>query len=90
MESIIWLIVGAVVGIAAGFVINKFVAKSTAQRAADEAHTVVEDAKRQAETLRREAVVDKIGNLTAVTGTAKFERLPPERPSGPDGCASDL
>ena len=57
MESIIWLIVGAVVGIAAGFVINKFVAKSTAQRA-DEAHTVVEDAKRQAETLRREAVVE--------------------------------
>ena len=35
MESTIWLIVGAVVGIAAGFVINKFVAKSTAQRAAD-------------------------------------------------------
>ncbi len=58
MESIIWLIVGAVVGIAAGFVINKFVATSTAQRAADEAHTVVEDAKRQAETLRREAVVE--------------------------------
>lgn len=58
MESIIWLIVGAVVGIAAGFVINKFVAKSTAQRAADEAHAVVEDAKRQAETLRREAVVE--------------------------------
>jgi ribonucrease Y len=58
MESIIWLIVGAVVGIAAGFVINKFVAKSTAQRASDEAHTVVEDAKRQAETLRREAVVE--------------------------------
>ena len=58
MESIIWLIVGAVVGIAAGFVINKFVAKATAQRAADEAHTVVEDAKRQAETLRREAVVE--------------------------------
>ena len=58
MESIIWLIVGAVVGIAAGFVINKFVAKSAAQRAADEAHTVVEDAKRQAETLRREAVVE--------------------------------
>lgn len=58
MESIIWLIVGAVVGIAAGFVINKFVAKSTAQRAADEAYTVVEDAKRQAETLRREAVVE--------------------------------
>ena len=58
MESIIWLIVGAAIGIAAGFVINKFVAKSTAQRAADEAHIVVEDAKRQAETLRREAVVE--------------------------------
>ena len=58
MESIIWLIVGAVVGIAAGFVIYHFVAKYTAQRAADEAHTVVEDAKRQAETLRREAVVE--------------------------------
>ena len=76
MESIIWLIVGAVVGIAAGFVINKFVAKSTAQRAADEAHTVVEDAKRQAETLRREAVVEAKGRRLRQGGPGREQGAP--------------
>ena len=73
MESIIWLIIGAAIGIAAGFVINKFVAKSRAQRAADEAHTVVEDAKRQAETLRREAVVEAKDEVLRLRQEAQAE-----------------
>ena len=58
MESIIWLVVGAIVGIAAGFIVTKDLANSSTKRAAEEAHNVVEDAKRQADTLRREAVVE--------------------------------
>ena len=58
MESIIWLIVGAVVGIAVGFIVTKYLANSSTKRAAEEARNVVEDAKRQAETMRREAVVE--------------------------------
>lgn len=58
MESIIWLVVGAIVGIAVGFIVTKHLANSSTKRAAEEAHNVVEDAKRQADTLRREAVVE--------------------------------
>lgn len=58
MESIIWLVVGAFVGIAVGFIVTKYLANSSTKRAAEEAHNVVEDAKRQADTLRREAVVE--------------------------------
>ena len=58
MESIIWLVVGAIVGIAVGFIVTKYLANSSTKRAAEEAHNVVEDAKRQADTLRREAVVE--------------------------------
>ncbi|WP_417751431.1 ribonuclease Y [Senegalimassilia faecalis] len=58
MESIIWLVVGAIVGIAVGFLVTKYLANSSTKRAAEEAHNVVEDAKRQADTLRREAVVE--------------------------------
>ena len=58
MESIIWLVVGAIAGIAVGFIVTKYLANSSTKRAAEEAHNVVEDAKRQADTLRREAVVE--------------------------------
>lgn len=58
MESIIWLIVGAAVGIAVGFIVTKYLANSSTKRAAEEAQNVVEDAKRQADTLRREAVIE--------------------------------
>lgn len=58
MESIIWLVIGAIVGIAVGFIVTKYLANSSTKRAAEEAHNVVEDAKRQADTLRREAVVE--------------------------------
>ena len=58
MESIIWLVVGTIVGIAVGFLVTKYLANSSTNRAAEEAHNVVEDAKRQADTLRREAVVE--------------------------------
>ncbi len=58
MDIIIWLVIGAVVGVALGFVVTKYLANASTKRAAQEAKTMVDDAKRQAETLRREASVE--------------------------------
>ncbi len=58
MGTIVWLIIGAVVGIALGFIVTKYLANASTKRAAEEAKTMVDDAKRQAETLRREASVE--------------------------------
>lgn len=58
MPEFIWLIIGAVVGIALGFVVTRYLVNASTKRAAQEAESVVNDAKRQAETLRREAIIE--------------------------------
>lgn len=69
MTEIIWLVVGAVVGIALGVLVVRFVANSSTKKAAeqaaaltkeatDQASALVEDAKRRAETMRREAELE--------------------------------
>ena len=58
MPEFSWLIIGAVVGIALGFVVTRYLVNASTKRAAQEAESVVNDAKRQAETLRREAIIE--------------------------------
>ena len=58
MPEFIWLIIGAGVGIALGFVVTRYLVNASTKRAAQEAESVVNDAKRQAETLRREAIIE--------------------------------
>lgn len=58
MPEFAWLIIGAVVGVALGFVITRFVVNASTKRAAQEAESVVSEAKKQAETLRREAIIE--------------------------------
>lgn len=58
MPEILWLVIGAIVGIALGFVIARFVVSASTKRAAQEAESLVSDAKKQAESLRREAIVE--------------------------------
>ena len=58
MPEFIWLIIGAVVGIVLGFVVTRYLVNASTKRAAQEAESVVNDAKRQAETLRREAIIE--------------------------------
>ena len=58
MPTAVWFVIGAVIGIALGFVIARFVANASVKRAAEEAENVVADAQKQAESLRREAVVE--------------------------------
>ena len=58
MADIIWLIVAAVVGIVIGLIVMRVVAASSQKKAQSSAQSLVEDAKRQAETLRREADIE--------------------------------
>ena len=58
MPGIIWLIIGAIVGIALGFVITRYVINASTKKAAQEADDMIADAKRQAETMRKEAVLE--------------------------------
>ncbi|MCL2825923.1 MAG: ribonuclease Y [Eggerthellaceae bacterium] len=58
MQEYLWLIIGLVVGIALGFFITRFVVNASTKRAAQEAENLLTDAKRQAETLHREAIIE--------------------------------
>ena len=75
MPEFIWLIIGAVVGIALGFVVTRYLVNASTKRAAQEAESVVNDAKRQAETLRREAIIEAEGRSSqAEAGCASREQ----------------
>ena len=58
MPGIVWMIIGAIVGIALGFVITRYVINASTKKAAQEADNMIADAKRQAETMRKEAVLE--------------------------------
>lgn len=58
MPGIAWLIIGAIIGIALGFVITRYVINASTKKAAQEADDMIADAKRQAETMRKEAVLE--------------------------------
>lgn len=58
MPGIVWLIIGAIVGIALGFVITRYVINASTKKAAQEADDMIADAKRQAETMLKEAVLE--------------------------------
>ena len=58
MPGFVWLIIGAIVGIALGFVITRYVINASTKKAAQEADDMIADAKRQAETMRKEAVLE--------------------------------
>lgn len=73
MPEFIWLLIGAVAGIAVGFVATRFLINESTKRAAQEAETVIADAKRQAETLRREAVVEAKDEVLKLKQDAQAE-----------------
>lgn len=78
MLDIMWLIVGAVVGIAAGYFISRQVIANSAKREEAEAQNVLESARAQAETLRKEAEIeakDEAFKIRQSAETEKNERL---------------
>ncbi|MBR5259924.1 MAG: ribonuclease Y [Eggerthellaceae bacterium] len=58
MPAPIWLCIGVVVGIALGFLVTRYLVNASTKRAAEDAAALIDDAKKQAETLRREAIIE--------------------------------
>ncbi len=73
MPELVWLVIGAAVGIALGFVITRFVVNASTKRAAQEAEGLVADARKQAETLRREAIVEAKDEVLRMKQDAEAE-----------------
>lgn len=57
-ENIVWLIVAAVIGIVLGLLVMRAIVASSQKRSQSTAAGLVEEAKKQAETLRREADIE--------------------------------
>jgi len=58
ITDIIGFIVAAVIGLALGYALNRYVINAKANLAADEAERTLAEAKRQAETLKKEALLE--------------------------------
>ena len=58
ITDIIGFVVAAVIGLALGYALNRYVINAKANRAADEAERTLSEAKRQAETLKKEALLE--------------------------------
>jgi len=56
--TIIFALVGIIIGIVLGYAVNRFLIKDRAVRAAEEAERLVRDAEKQAETMRKEALLE--------------------------------
>ena len=70
-------IVAVVIGVALGFALNRFLIKDRIARSAENAERVVKEAEKQAETLKREAVIeakDQIFKMKAEAETEAKER----------------
>jgi len=58
ITSLIGIIVAAVIGLALGYALNRYVISAKANRAADEVDRTLADAKKQAETLKKESLLE--------------------------------
>ena len=79
MPSIVWGIVGAIVGIALGFVVARYLATSAEKRKEKEAGDILTDARRQAETIKREAEVEAKDEALKMRAEIESERKERQR-----------
>ncbi|MDP2400867.1 MAG: Rnase Y domain-containing protein, partial [Actinomycetota bacterium] len=73
MESVVTAFIALVIGAALGFVLNRFVLKGRTARAAEDAGRVVGDAEKQAETLKREALIEAKDQIFHLKQEAEIE-----------------
>ncbi len=73
MNVIIAAVVFCIVGIALGFVSARFVVNASTKRAAVEAETLVSDAQKQAESLKREAIIEAKDEVLKMKQEAQAE-----------------
>ncbi len=67
-------IVAIIVGVLLGFVVARYIANATTKRKAEEAETILNDAHRQAETIRREAEVEAKDEALKMRSEIEAER----------------
>jgi len=58
MPDFVLAIIAAIVGIVVGFVVARYIVNASVKKKHDEAETIITDAKRQADTIKREAEVE--------------------------------
>ncbi len=76
--EIIWLIGGLAVGALICYVVTRYLANAKTKRAQEEAETLIADAKRQAETMQREAILagkDEVLKLKQEAQAENKERM---------------
>ena len=79
MSAVVYAIIGAIVGIALGFVIARYVVNAAAKRKEAEAENIVADAKRQAETIKKEAEVEAKDEALKLKAEIESERKERQR-----------
>jgi ribonuclease Y len=79
MPEIVFAIIGAIVGIAIGFGVARFLTSGSQKRKEEEAELVLADAKRQAETIRREAEVEAKDEALKLKAEIENERKERQR-----------
>ncbi len=76
MESLLIVLVAAValvIGVALGYVLNRFLLKDRTARAAEEASRLVRDAEKHAETLKKEALIEAKDQIFRMKQEAEVE-----------------
>ena len=79
ITTVVAAIVAVIVGIVLGFVIAKYVANAAAKKKAEEAESILSDARRQADTIKREAEVEAKDNALKMRSEIESERKERQR-----------
>ncbi len=74
MPEILFAIIGAIVGIALGFIVARYLANASAQKKAEEANRILDDAKHQAETIKKAAEVEAKDEALKLRAEIESER----------------
>lgn len=78
MPDVLMLVIGAILGLAIGFAVARFIASSAQKRDEQEARSIIESAKQQAETMKKEAEIeakDEAFRIRQDAETEKADRL---------------
>lgn len=73
METALYVLVSVILGAALGFALNRFLIKGRIERAAEDATRVVGEAEKQAETLKKEALLEAKDQIFKMKADAEEE-----------------
>ena len=79
MPEFVFAIIAAIIGIAIGFVVARYVANASIKRKQDEAETIMTDARREADSIKREAEVEAKDEALKMKAEIEEERQERQR-----------